>query len=615
MSKQKTIATIAIPLPIDKQFDYSIPGKLVGKIVPGVRVNVIFNRRSVVGYVTGLHSRTVKIKLNPILHMIDRTPIISTTQMKLANKIGDYYVSTYGEILDAMLPTAIKHSKEVNAVSCKKASNSSKKTPSLLYIQSLSDSLLHDFYKDTIAEKIKKNQKIVFVVPEVRMIKPMHDHFNTIKGIRIGVWHGRISKKEMISLWQALARNEINLLIGTRSSILAPMLNPGLIVIYDENDPSHKEDQAPYYHAATVALFRAEIERCDVILSSVMPSSKIYSLIKNKKLKQKIIENKNGLAKIVFTGINYQDKIDIMLEREIGLALEKKEKILIFHNRRGFATYLFCTRCKKALMCDRCNSNLHYDFAKKQLFCPSCNYRLAMKELCPNCNASYVKFKGLGIEKLASNLKRIFPNAQIVATKNISSLENDTDSFDIIISTSKSPHLTNFNPDVTVMWDADALFNRGDYNAAENTFGLLSSFLCNTKKNLIVCTGLQKDFYVYKSLHTINIRDFYANEFKARRELKLPPFFHFGLISMRGFNEKNVEKASEKLYDSFKNKPQNGIQISDPSDNLRSRLRGKHYRYALIKSKEVKTLNQAIRSIFKKTRMSGVIITANIDPE
>lgn len=614
MSKHIAIAVVAVPLPVDRLFEYSIPERLTGKIVPGMRVRVIFNKRKMFGYVLSHFSRIPQRKLNPLIDIADRFPIVSPMHLRLAKKLRAYYIASYGEIIEAMLPAAIKGSKRIDADFSRKTSTALSRKHSFLYVQNSSDELLFDFYKNKITEKIQKKENVLFVVPEVKMIKMISERLETIKGIRIGTWHGNIGKKAMISLWHALAHDEINVLIGTRSSVFAPLLNVGIIVIYDENNSAHKENQAPYYHTTTVARMRSEIEGCEVIMSSAIPSSQMFLLIKNKKVDSVTLNDKTELAEIVFAGINFRDKINIMLERELAAAVEKKEKVFIFHNRKGFATLVFCKKCKKAIKCERCSSNLHYDFRNKQLFCSYCNYRTAMQEICPYCNASYVRFEGVGIEKIASNLKLLFPGANIAVAKSFPLFDKEIDKFDIVLTTSRIPPLPNFKPDVFVIWNADSLLNSGDYNAAENTYQLLVSFLRRTKKKLVICTGLHRDFYVYKALEKKDFNEFYENELKGRRDLQLPPFYHLGLISMRGFDKKFVEQASQELFDSFKNKTHKNLLISDPSDFLRSRLRGKYYRYALIKSRKISALTKTIRSLFNEKRNRRVTITANIDP-
>lgn len=613
MAKPATIAKVAVPLPINRLFDYSIPETMAQSVLPGMRVTVAFNKTNVVGYVASLANSSTLNKVNPIIDCVDESPIFSPFSLKLANRVSEYYIASLGEVLDAMLPSAIKRSRGLHGFLNDKDTLLVKKDAERLYVQDIDNDKTGQFLKEKIIEIMKGQRTVLLVVPEMRLIPQMQEYFSTITGIRIGIWHGRLSKKNMSALWRALISQEIDILIGTRSSIFAPIHRLGLIIIYDENDPSHKDDQVPYYHSAVIARLRVEIEKCDLILSSIVPSASTYLAIKEKKLLAATVGNRNNTAKVVFTAQNFRDKVDIMLEREMAAALENKEKVLIFHNRSGFATFISCKKCKKVLQCERCSSNLHYDFASKKLFCPSCNYKITMRELCPFCNASYVLFEGLGIEKLASNLKRIFPSVAITTLKR-HRVDQKVSSPDIVCTTSTSSHLSEFKPDITVIWNADSLFNAGDYSAAESAFRLLVSFLCNTRKKLIICSGLKRDFYAYKALETVNVEEFYENELKAREALKLPPFFHIGLIVMRGFNMSMLEKVSEELFEVLQREKGKGVVVSDQVDAMRLRLRGKHYRYIIVKSKNIKTLNHTIRHLFEKHKRSSTTITVNIDP-
>lgn len=615
MSNKLSIAKVAIPLPIDKLFDYYIPKGLTDRVQIGMRVAVRFNNKITTGYVISRCSKSKLSKLNPILKNLDENPILTTLALQSAEKIKDYYVCSLGEAIEAMLPNTLKRSKEININSAFKQLIKEKiKKGKIIYIQSLSNETVLNYFEEEIIKRIKERKRVIFVVPEIRMIKSTREYLSKIDDIKIGIWHGRLPKKKMFNLWKDLSFDRIDVIIGTRSCIFAPMRNLDLIIIKDESNPSYKGDQVPYYHAVKVAQLRFDIEKCDLILSSEIPSAETFQLISKKRVKNVKLGGFKSLANIQITGVNFRDKIDVMLEKEIESALEKKEKILVFFNRRGFATSIYCRKCKDTLQCNRCSSNLRFDYAQKILICPCCNFKTEAVEICPKCNSVYVKYRGLGIEKLESNIKRLFPQANIISTDELDKANNKTIYYDILIATKKILNFEEFYADITIIWDFDSLLNFGDFHSGEETYQLLAKLLLKTTKKMFISSSLNQDFYLLKGLRSLDFEQFYKTELKTRRQLKLPPYYHIALVSIRSLKKERTQSISSRLFTTFNKSAKKDIDVSKFYSPLRSRIREKYYSYLLVKSKNAKLLNRFIKKTIKKFRSNNVIITVKIDP-
>lgn len=615
MNNKLTIAKISVPLPIDKQFDYSVPKLLLGRLKIGMRVNVEFNKKNITGFVTGFSSASKIKRLNPIKEAIDNFPFFSDANLQLAKMIKDYYVCSLGEALEAMIPYKLRNTKIIlNNLNLVSDSIERNKKNKIFYIQGHSKDIVLDNFKKEIIKKIKNKNRIIYLVPETRMITPVSDYFAKILNIKIGLWHSKLSKKKMLDLWMDISNDNIDLIIGTRSCIFAPIRNLGLIIIQNEDNSSYKEDQVPYYHVLKIAQMRQDIEKCDIILSSTMPSSYVYYLILNKKIYVKRTIEYKTRTESYFLGINYRDRINKFLENELESSLEKKDKILIFLNRKGFATFIYCIKCKEVIKCNRCSSNLRFDYSKKKLICSYCNQEKEFLEICPKCNSSYVKFGGLGIEKLESNLQKIFPSAKIITIEELFRMGTDLTNYDIVIATKKILNFNNFHPDLTIIWNLDSLLNIGDFYSAEETYNLLAKLLHITAKKMIICTSINKDFYLFKSLKNLNFKKFYKKELDSRKSLLLPPYYHMGLISIRGLDKNKVADVASKIYSVLKKRYLRNLKISNPYLTLRSRLREKYYKYILIKSKNVKLLNKILKEIIREFRSNRMLITVNIDP-
>lgn len=614
MDNKPEIANVAIPLPVDMLFDYYIPKRLSQRVQVGMRVCVEFNRKYIIGYVINCPSKSKFKKLKPIIDVLDSAPILTANTLKLAKKIKDYYVCSLGQALESMLPNTLKRTKTINVNFIINLQKKTFKETNVVYLQSLLESATYNYLRQEIIERINNKKRIILVIPEIGRIKAAVEYFSSIPEIKLGIWHGRIPKESMIDLWDDLACDKIDLIIGSRSCIFAPISNLDLVIIEDEGNTSHKDDQVPYYHSIKIAQMRSDIEYCDIILTSLVPCAQTYQLISKKKIISKVLNTDKSLADVQFSKANYKDKIDIMIERDIESALEKKEKILIFLNRKGFATFIYCSKCNNSLKCNRCSSNLIFDYSKKVLICPYCNFKTEFVEICPTCNCAYVKFRGLGVEKLQSNLKRVFPAAKIISIEEFSKGSDTTANFDILVATKKVINFTDICPDITIVWNLDSMLNIGDFHSAENTYQLLSKLLLMSKKKMIICSGLNPDFYILRSLKNLNYKEFYRYELKARNELNLPPYYHIGLISIRSLQRKSVENISSRIQSYFESLRIKNIKTTDAYQTLHPRLRGKYYRYVLVKSKDFDLLNSVLKKTLEKFRSNKVIITVNIDP-
>ncbi|MFC1646007.1 primosomal protein N' [Candidatus Omnitrophota bacterium] len=609
------IAKVAVPLPIDKLFDYYVPRRLFKKVKKGMRVAVSFNNKVTNGYVISLGIKSKYPNLRPVLDTLDDGPAFTNTSLRLAESIKNYYACSLGEIIETMLPHALKHSKDIKSITSKtQVKSGSKEKGRITHIQYYSNDSILNYLKEEISLRLKNGERVIFIVPETRMIEATKGQLEKIEGIKIGALHGKLSKKDTLRLWNDLSQDLIDVVIGTRSCIFTPIRNLGLIVINGGTDYSYKEDQVPYYHAFKVAQMRSDIQKCDFILTSQIPSIETYQLISKKKVISKKIGSSNLLAKLQITSINFQDKIDKVLENELAMALEKKEKVLILLDRKGFATSIFCKKCNETLRCDRCSCNLRFEYSKKMLICPRCEHKIEAVEICPKCNSAYVKFRGLGIEKLESNIKRHFPSAKIISIDQLEKDKSRDFEYDILVSTRKILNHEEFKFDVTVIWDFDSLLNIGDFRSGERAYQLLAALLLKSTKKMIICSSLKPDYYLFKSLVNLDYEQFYNSELKSRRVLNLPPYYHMGLISIRSHKQERSQNISLRLFDCFNRLKKSGIEVSQLDVPRRSKIRGKYYNYLLIKSKDVATLNRVVKKIVNKFKSGNIIITVNIDP-
>ncbi|MCX5713437.1 MAG: primosomal protein N', partial [Candidatus Omnitrophica bacterium] len=228
-------------------------------------------------------------------------------------------------------------------------------------------------------------------------------------------------------------------MVGTRSAIFAPLSDLGLLIIEEEQDSVYKQEQVPHYHARQVAFMRAGLGGAKIVLGGFSPSIESFYLAKKGKINYSLITQENAAPEVKIVdmkGIRQINKNIIFskyLEDSIFSVLESSGKVLLFLNRRGFATFAQCSTCGKILTCPRCEVGLVYHSEKKELSCHHCNFSMPRPDICPHCNSGYIRYSGQGTEKIESEISRIFPAARI---KRLELADFKIEEADIFVSTS-----------------------------------------------------------------------------------------------------------------------------------------------------------------------------------
>jgi primosomal protein N' (replication factor Y) len=395
--------------------------------------------------------------------------------------------------------------------------------------------------------------------------------------------------------------------------------NLGLIIIDEENDFSYKQDQVPHYQVREVAAMRVAIEKAKLILGSSAPSLESFYLSQKAKMQYLLVNRTKIFPEIKIVDTAYQRvRLDARqaLSRytidAISAVLNAQGKILLFLNRKGFATSAHCHNCGVALKCPRCNINLVYYFKDNILSCSYCNFKMQPPNICPQCNSGYIKYAGLGTEKIESELARVFPAAKIKRweSQDVAGLKDA----DILISTQHIIRQANLNFDLIAVLSIDNSLHRADFRAAEKTFALLTGLAGLTDKSLIIQTRLPKH-HCFRALIEKDPQIFYDEELRQRRQLKFPPFRHLGLVKLRGRDETKVKQASDTIFKKLcldnKDKEVKVVSVN-PAHPLK--LRGNFYWQILLQSREPRKISKFLKNSLKNFSHSGIIVTVDIDP-
>ena len=490
-------------------------------------------------------------------------------------------------------------------------------------------------YFESLKTIINKGFQGLIMLPEIGLTSQFEEKFKEFFGFNPAIWHSRITKKNKRIIWNGIASGKIKVVIGARSSLFLPYKNLGLIIVDEEHDQSYKQDEGVIYNARDMAISRAYFQNIPINLITAVPSLETFENIKSKKYKISRILNRFKNASLPNYEIIDLNKSKLppkswisqdVIER-VKKHLEKKDQILFFLNRRGFAPFVFCKKCLKNYLCPNCSINLVYHKNNKNLLCHYCGHKGNLKRKCDNNDICDFIFSGPGVERIAEELKKIFPNQKHIifssdtmnkkdSSKNLEKIVNNKIS--ILVGTqiiSKGFHFPNLNCIVVV--DIDLSSQGHDLRGAEKNLQLYHQLsgragregkpatvyfqTYNLKKNMIIdITNKNPDIFLEKEL-------------EIRKKNNLPPFQRFISLILSSNDERKLQKQSFEFKNYINSKlnylvlgPVNApIYIIRKKFRVRLLVRGK-------KSLKVQdSLSQAIKNFkFEK----GIKLTVDVDP-
>jgi primosomal protein N' (replication factor Y) len=606
-------AKVVLPLPVEGPFDYIIPPELIGKVGLGSRVLVSFGSKNALGFVVGLSRTSAISRLKNISQVLDEPPAISRALLALTKKVSDYYCASWGEVIAAALPDALRRPAPFSFLRPPEADIQGAQGKIIL-IHSLSKAQRWQKYLEFIQEALSSGESVIILLPDAHYAKKTAEMIKEELGISPAEF---IKKgKSQLEEWRRVKQGEIGVVVGTRSAVFAPLVKPGLIIVEEEQDSVYKQEQVPHYHSRQVAFLRSALEGARVVLGTFSPSLECFHLAQKGKIEYSLIgRDEPGVeVKIVdMKGLRQINKKIIFskyLEDAVFSVLAASGKVLLFLNRRGFATFAQCPVCGKVLACPRCNISLVYHFERKELACHHCNYREPKPDICPHCRSGYIRYSGLGTEKIESEISRIFPAARI---KRLDTPEFNIEEADIFISTSSIIKECNCQFDLVGVLAIDNSLHRIDFRSAEKTFSLLLGILGLTKRKMIIQTSLPSH-HIFLAIEKKDWGLFYSAELKQRKSLGLPPFKHLGMVKLRSTLKEKAWQSAAKVYERLKGIPSSGIKVFSLSPGQPEKLRGYYYYQILIKANSALAISKFLARNLKKPGHTNTIMTVDINP-
>lgn len=588
------LAEIILNIPVNKTFEYKIPTSLEKSINCYTRVKVNFRNKIELGIISKIYEQQERpYELKEIITLYDESPIISEKEIELARWISKRYFTSIGEALFLFIPKGLReqkkqehinksneliHANDLNEeqesvfkqikLEWEKIKRKEQSTNNFL-IYGVTGSGKTEIYFQIIKQMIQDGKQVVLLLPEIALTPQMMDFFKEKLGEEIALIHSKISNSKKLTLYKKIMRGEINIIIGPRSALFVPAFNLGCIIVDEEHDDSYKSAKKPRYDARFVAIKRASLYGALCIFGSATPSIESWYSASKGELKLLRLEKRfNNLPLPTVELVNltsaekYQDfYISMRIIEAISERLERKQKVIIFLNRRGFNSFIQCRDCGLVLYCDSCSIPLTYHNASQKLQCHYCGIEKEMVTECPDCHSKNLKYLGLGTEKVEQIIQNYFQNYKIARFDADSVKESNYDEIlnnfkngdtDILIGTqmiTKGHHFPDVN--LVCVINADILLNMPDFRANEKTFQTLVQVSGRAgrtyERGHVLIQTLRPTHYAIECVVNQDYESFIDKELKVRKSLNYPPFVRMLRILIKGKEEQRAMVASKKL--------------------------------------------------------------------
>jgi len=497
-----------------------------------------------------------------------------------------------------------------------------------------------EVYLQAIAEGLKAGKGAIVLVPEISLTPQTVERFKARFLGKIALLHSKLSPGERYDQWCRIHSGEAEIVIGARSAIFAPLKNLGLIVVDEEHETTYKQyDSAPRYHARDVAIIRAKFTNAVTILGTATPSLETFyntSIGKSHYIHLPYRIDNRPLPQVEIIDMREEHKLgnrsifSLRLKEAIEERLNKHEQVIIFLNRRGFATFIQCRDCGATMRCPNCEITLTYHFTDKTLKCHYCNFQKISPQLCPRCQGYNIQYYGTGTQKVEDELQRLFKKARIsrmdldttthkmAHDKILSSFKSQ--GIDILVGTQMIAKGLDF-PNVTLVGviSADVGLNLPDFRASERTFSLLTQVAGRAGRGqipgLVIIQTYNPQHPTILAAKKQDYHTFYAKEITFRKELSYPPFTHLANVIIKGKDEGETIKLAQVIGNNLRIYNQNkDILILGPAPCPLTKIKKEHRWQILLKGKP-KSMRELLKSTLEEISLPKHLkLSIDIDP-
>ncbi len=511
--------------------------------------------------------------------------------------------------------------------------------PPVILLHGVTGSGKTEVYLQGIAHALERGCGAIVLVPEIALTPQTIERFRGRFGDTIAVLHSALSDGERHDEWHRIWDGRARIAIGARSAVFAPVHDLGLIVVDEEHEPTYKQDEAPRYNARDVAVMRGAMQGCAVLLGSATPA--LESIHNARTGKYRLVEM---LHRVDHRSMPVMRIVDMRIEAErtgkaavfsrelveaVRRRLERAEQVMLFLNRRGFATSLQCPKCGFVAQCDQCSVAYTYHRVGESLKCHICGDSKAVPACCPGCQDPAFKLAGLGTQRVEIATARVFPGARVTRMDADATTGKDahrrilgefkSGKIDILVGTQMIAKGLHF-PNVTLIGvlNADLSLSMPDFRAGERTFQLLTQVAGRAGRGEVPGEVIVQTFSPFhaaiQAARRLDYAGFCDQEFEFRKELMYPPFGHLVCVGLRGPDETRVAAAASALAGRLKPALSADVILAEPSAAPLARAKGQYRYQVLLRASRTKAMTGPLKIVLREMKWpAGVSFSVDVD--
>ena len=506
-----------------------------------------------------------------------------------------------------------------------------------------------EVYLQLAAAVIGRGYPVLILIPEIALISQTERRFRARFGERVAVLHSGLTAGQRYDQWLRIRRGEVQIAIGARSAVFAPFQRTGLIVVDEEHDTSYKQEGSLRYNACDLAVVRAKLDKGVVLLGSATPSiQSSYNASQKKYVELTLGKRVEERSLPEITVVDLRKTRDLRgsgrfitaeLHQAMTDSLTRGEQVLLFLNRRGFASFPVCRDCGESIKCKNCDISLTLHRQANAFKCHYCGFMRPSTTVCDKCGSAHIKNLGLGTEKVESFVTELFPAARVAR------MDRDTTSrrgsivrilkdlrhrrIDILIGTQMVAKGHDF-PLITLVGIlcADLSMSFPDFRAGERTFQLLAQVAGRAgrgdKPGKVILQTYNPEHFSIQAAQNQDFREFYRQEILFRRALKYPPFSRIIQLKIAGRDKRQTETHARSLGEVCRRLGQQddvlrkSVEVMGPIEAALARIAGKYRWQILLKGQRAGTLHRFVWRVMRENpalfNRRGVTVAVDVDP-
>lgn len=663
-------ADVILPIAFDS-FTYLVPPALEDKVMRGCRVVVPLGKNKIyTGVVFSVHANKPQgVEIKQIMEVLDDHPVVNEKQFQFWQWIANYYICPLGDVMKCGLPGAMKPKDEqaLKEVTRKRRGsrmdilhedetlyntlNQAQRTA----MQEIEDSfltknvtLLHgvtssgktEIYIHLIDRYLQQGKQVLYLLPEIALTTQITERLRRVFGDKMGVYHSKFTDVQRLEVYKRQASSlPYQLILGVRSSIFLPFQNLGLVIVDEEHEQSYKQQEpAPRYHARNAAIMLAHMFGAKTLLGTATPSFEVYHLARKERygyvqLTQRykdmqlptieVVDTRDAKRKRRMKGLFSHRLREVMTE-----ALEKKEQIILFQNRRGFSNFIECKTCGWVPHCPHCDVTLTYHKKTSSLTCHYCGYTCRVPDKCPACEGDKFTDVGTGTEKVEEFIPTLFPGATTIrmdldTARTRTQYEQIIDDFaqhkaDILIGTQMVTKGLDFdNVSVVGILDADSMLNLPDFRSYERAFQTLSQVAGRAgRKNhagRVILQTRSADSEIIRQITDNDYWQMFYTQMQERQLFRYPPFHRLIYVYLRHKDNDLLEHLAIEMGDRLRKVF--GDRVLGPERPVVGRIQSLHIRKLMIKiehSASIDKVRQALIAIQQQMLAQPIAKSLNV---